>query len=36
MKMVTKETEVKGWTYYCDKDSEVTHLRELPKKRARV
>ena len=36
MKMVSKETEVKGWTYYCDKDSEVTHLRELPKKRARV
>ena len=31
MKMVSKETEVKGWTYYCDKDSEVTHLRELPK-----
>ncbi len=31
MKMVSEETEVKGWTYYCDKDSEVTHLRELPK-----
>ncbi|MEG1513194.1 MAG: SulP family inorganic anion transporter [Raoultibacter sp.] len=31
MKMVSKETEVKGWKYYCDEDSEVTHLRELPK-----
>ncbi len=31
MKMVSEETEVKGWTYYCDKDSKVTHLRELPK-----
>ena len=31
MKMVSEETEVKGWTYFCDKDSEVTHLRELPK-----
>ena len=31
MKMVSEETEVKGWTYFCDKDSEVTHLRELPR-----
>ncbi len=31
MKMVSEETEVRGWEYYCDKDSEVTHLRELPK-----
>ena len=31
MKMVSEETEVKGWKYYCDADSEVTHLRELPK-----
>ena len=31
MKMVSEETEVKGWKYYCDANSEVTHLRELPK-----
>ena len=31
MKMVSEETEVKGWKYYCDETSEVTHLRELPK-----
>ena len=31
MKMVGEETEVKGWKYYCDDDSQVTHLRELPK-----
>ena len=31
MKMVSEETEVKGWKYYCDENSEVTHLRELPK-----
>lgn len=31
MKMVSEETEVKGWKYYCDDDSQVTHLRELPK-----
>lgn len=31
MKMVSEETEVKGWRYYCDENSEVTHLRELPK-----
>lgn len=31
MKMVSEETEAKGWKYYCDADSEVTHLRELPK-----
>ena len=31
MKMVSEETEVKGWKYYCDEYSEVTHLRELPK-----
>lgn len=31
MKMVADETEVRGWRYYCDENSEVTHLRELPK-----
>ena len=31
MKTVSEETEVKGWRYYCDENSEVTHLRELPK-----
>ena len=31
MRMVSEETEVKGWKYYCDENSEVTHLRELPK-----
>ena len=31
MKTVSDETEVKGWRYYCDENSEVTHLRELPK-----
>lgn len=31
MKMASEETEVKGWKYYCDENSEVTHLRELPK-----
>lgn len=31
MKSVSEETEVKGWKYYCDANSEVTHLRELPK-----
>ncbi len=31
MKNVSEETEVKGWRYYCDENSEVTHLRELPK-----
>ena len=31
MKMGSEETEVKGWKYYCDENSEVTHLRELPK-----
>lgn len=31
MKMVSEETEVRGWRYYCDEDSEVTHLRELPR-----
>ncbi|WP_296011707.1 SulP family inorganic anion transporter [uncultured Adlercreutzia sp.] len=31
MKMVSEETEVKGWRYYGDENSEVTHLRELPK-----
>lgn len=30
MKMVSEETEVRGWKYYGDEDSEVTHLRELP------
>ncbi len=31
MKSMSEETEVKGWRYYCDENSEVTHLRELPK-----
>ncbi len=31
MKQVSAETEVKGWKYYGDENSEVTHLRELPK-----
>lgn len=31
MKMVSQEAEVRGWRYYCDEDSEVTHLRELPR-----
>ena len=31
MKMVSEETEVKGWRYYGDENSQVTHLRELPK-----
>lgn len=31
MKMLSKETEVKGWMYYGDENSEITHLRELPK-----
>ena len=31
MKMVSQETEVRGWRCYCDEDSEVTHLRELPR-----
>ena len=31
MKMLTEETEVKGWKYYGDDNSQVTHLRELPK-----
>ena len=31
MKMVSEETEVKGWKYYCDDDAQVTTLRELPK-----
>ena len=35
LKMVSEETEVRGWRYYCDEDSEVTHLRELPRRRAR-
>ena len=30
MKMVSEESEVRGWKYYGDEDSEVTHLRELP------
>ncbi|MEG0374997.1 MAG: SulP family inorganic anion transporter, partial [Raoultibacter sp.] len=30
MKTVSEESEVKGWKYYGDEDSEVTHLRELP------
>ena len=30
MKRLSDETEVRGWKYYCDEDSEVTHLRELP------
>ena len=31
MKRLSDETEVRGWKYYCDENSEVTHLRELPK-----
>lgn len=31
LKDMSNETEVKGWRYYCDENSEVTHLRELPK-----
>lgn len=31
MKEVSEESEVRGWTYKCDEDSEVTHIRELPK-----
>ncbi len=31
MKSMSEDTEVKGWKYYCDENSEVTHLRELPK-----
>ncbi len=31
LKSMSEETEVKGWKYYCDENSEVTHLRELPK-----
>lgn len=31
LKDMSNETEVRGWRYYCDEDSEVTHLRELPK-----
>lgn len=31
LKMLSEETEVRGWQYYCDQNSEVTHLRELPK-----
>ncbi len=31
MKRLSDETEVRGWKYYCDEDSEVTHMRELPK-----
>ena len=30
VKRLSDETEVRGWKYYCDEDSEVTHLRELP------
>ena len=31
MKRLSDETEVRGWKYYCDEDTEVTHLRELPR-----
>lgn len=31
LKDMSNETEVKGWHYYGDDDSEITHLRELPK-----
>ncbi len=31
MRSMSEDTEVKGWKYYCDENSEVTHLRELPK-----
>ena len=31
MKMLAEETEVRGWRYFGDMDSEVTHMRELPR-----
>ncbi len=31
MKMVSEETEVKGWTYDGDQDYQITHMRALPK-----
>lgn len=31
MKMLSEETEVRGWRYFGDMDSEVTHMRELPR-----
>lgn len=31
MKMLVEETEVRGWRYFGDMDSEVTHMRELPR-----
>jgi SulP family sulfate permease len=31
LKSVSEETEVRGWKYYGDANSEITHLRELPK-----
>ena len=31
MKMLSEETEVRGWRYFGDMDSEVTHIRKLPR-----
>lgn len=31
MKQVSEETEVRGWQYFGDHNSEVTHMRDLPK-----
>lgn len=31
MKMLAEETEVRGWRYFGDMDSGVTHMRELPR-----
>lgn len=31
MKRLSEETEVRGWRYFGDEDSEVTHMRELPR-----
>ena len=31
MKMLAEETEVRGWRHFGDMDSEVTHMRELPR-----
>ena len=31
LKDMSNETEVRGWRYYGDQNSEVTHMRELPR-----
>jgi SulP family sulfate permease len=31
LKSVSEETEVRGWKYYGDANSEITHMRDLPK-----